>query len=311
AVALFNQQRTPVTLVFTGSTGPAQLAVERQIGALGGIAIHLGRIPQRDLAHLYEDALALVFPSLYEGFGIPILEAFHSRCPVICSATTSCPEVAGKAALYVDPGDPADIARGLGQLDDSRELRERLITSGIERAAKFSWAATGQRTYEVIRAAVDRSRAAISVRERWPSMTVVTPSFNQGRFIAETIESVLGQGYPRLEFIVIDGGSTDNTVEILKSYGDRLRWVSEPDDGQADAVNKGVALGSGEIVGWLNSDDTYAPGALQTIGRTFSTRSDLAVVYGDADHVLEDGTVHGPYPTEPFDLKRLAARCFI
>ena len=73
--------------------------------------------------------------------------------------------------------------------------------------------------------------------------------------------------------IVVDGGSTDGTLEILQRYGDRLRWISEPDDGQADAVNKGVALGSGEIIGWLNSDDTYAPGALEKIGRAFSART--------------------------------------
>lgn len=144
-----------------------------------------------------------------------------------------------------------------------------------------------------------------------PTITVITPSFNQARFIGETIDSVLGQDYPHLEYIVIDGGSTDGTQEILRRYGDRLRWVSEPDRGQGDAVNKGVALAHGEIIGWLNSDDTYAPGALGKIARTFASSDDLAVVYGDADHVLEDGTLYGPYPTGAWNYLRLAERCFI
>jgi glycosyltransferase involved in cell wall biosynthesis len=149
------------------------------------------------------------------------------------------------------------------------------------------------------------------VTEEWPSITVVTPSFNQARFIGETIESVLGQGYPNLEYIVVDGGSTDGTQDILRRYGDRLRWVSERDRGQADAVNKGVAMGHGEIIGWLNSDDTYAPGALQRAARVFASAPDVGVVYGDADHVLEDGAHYGPYPTSAFDHQRLAERCFI
>src|SRR5690606_33014626 len=97
----------------------------------------------------------------------------------------------------------------------------------------------------------------------YPLVSVVTPSYNKGKFIKETIESVLSQDYPNIEYIVMDGGSTDETVDILKSYGDRIAWISEKDDGQADAVNKGIARARGEIIGWLNSDDTYLPGAVR------------------------------------------------
>lgn len=162
-----------------------------------------------------------------------------------------------------------------------------------------------------MRAAVDDARGPILVDTAWPTITVVTPSFNQAKFITDTIESVLSQDYPGLEYIVMDGGSTDGTQEILRRYGDRLRWVSEPDRGQADAVNKGVALAHGEIIGWLNSDDTYAPKALDKIARVFAGSDDVAVVYGDADHVREDGTFYGPYPTAAFDYARLAEICFI
>ena len=101
----------------------------------------------------------------------------------------------------------------------------------------------------------------------WPRISIVTPSFNQSPFIEETIRSVLLQGYPNLEYIVIDGGSTDNTVEIINKYSRWiLYWTSEEDQGQADAINKGFAHSSGDILGFLNSDDIYAQGALVRIG---------------------------------------------
>jgi glycosyltransferase involved in cell wall biosynthesis len=101
---------------------------------------------------------------------------------------------------------------------------------------------------------------------QWPRITVVTPSYNQGLFIEETIRSVLLQGYPNLEYIIIDGSSTDNSVETIRKYEPWLTyWVSEPDRGQSHAINKGFAHGTGDILAWLNSDDIYLPGALLTV----------------------------------------------
>jgi len=122
-----------------------------------------------------------------------------------------------------------------------------------------------------------------------PVISVVTPSLNQGRFIEQTLRSVLDQDYPHLEYFVIDGGSTDGTLDILREYENRLQWTSEPDRGQADAIKKGFARCRGKILAWLNSDDYYEPGALRTIGQFFADHSDAELVYGDYFLEFEDG----------------------
>ncbi len=100
--------------------------------------------------------------------------------------------------------------------------------------------------------------------------SIITPSFNQGKFIQRTIESVLGQrGDFELEYIIVDGGSTDRTLDIIKGYGDKITWISEKDHGQSDAINKGFAMASGDILAWLNSDDTYEPGALASVAEGY------------------------------------------
>ena len=144
-----------------------------------------------------------------------------------------------------------------------------------------------------------------------PLVSIITPSLNQGRFIRDTIESVLSQDYPRLEYLVMDGGSTDETLDILRSYGDRLTWRSGPDGGQAAAVNSGVRLAKGEILGWLNSDDTYQPGAVTAAVEHLIAHPETAVVYGDAHYIDEQNRVIGIYPTEDFALDRLAHACLI
>lgn len=120
--------------------------------------------------------------------------------------------------------------------------------------------------------------------ETWPRVTVVTPSYNQGRFLEETIRSVLEQDYPNLEYIIIDGGSTDESVEIIKKYSPRLaHWVSERDRGQADAINKGFRLATGEYLAWLNSDDCYYPGFIAEMVRLFRERPAVDLIYRDVD----------------------------
>lgn len=105
----------------------------------------------------------------------------------------------------------------------------------------------------------------------WPRISIVTPSYNQGQFLERTLRSVLSQGYPNLEYIIIDGGSTDNSVEIIRRYEPWLAyWVSQPDRGMYDAINKGFARSTGEVMAWLNSDDMYTPWALQVVAEIFA-----------------------------------------
>ena len=116
--------------------------------------------------------------------------------------------------------------------------------------------------------------------KRWPRISIVTPSFNQAQFIGHTIESVLSQNYPNLEYIVMDGGSTDGTLEILKSYGRKIIYRSERDKGQGDAINKGLQMASGELLAYLNSDDTYQPSALIKTAEYFVENPEVVWAFG-------------------------------
>ncbi len=123
-----------------------------------------------------------------------------------------------------------------------------------------------------------------------PLVTIVTPSYNQGRFLEATLRSVLEQDYPNIEYLVVDGASTDDSVDIIRRYADRLTWwVSEKDSGQSEAVNKGLRRAHGEFVGWLNSDDVYLPGAVSAAVAAFRSTPEAAVVYGDALAINADG----------------------
>jgi len=118
-----------------------------------------------------------------------------------------------------------------------------------------------------------------------PRITIITPSYNQGQYIEETIRSVLLQDYYNLEYIVIDGGSTDLTLQVLKKYDRYITWISEPDEGQTDAINKGLKRATGEIVAYLNSDDIYEPGTLNRIAEMFLRYETIAMIYGDVTHI--------------------------
>lgn len=132
-----------------------------------------------------------------------------------------------------------------------------------------------------------------------PTISVVTPSFNQARFLERTIRSVIEQGYPKLEYIVMDGGSNDGSQEIIKRYAASLAyWTSGPDGGQTAAINSGWRRAGGEIVAWLNSDDFYLPGTLLEIGRAFATDPTASMIYGLTQRVDGDGNPMGTVGSE-------------
>ena len=137
-----------------------------------------------------------------------------------------------------------------------------------------------------------------------PLITIVIPSFNQGRYIRETIDSTLGQDYRPIEILVFDGGSKDETVDVLKSYGGvaELQWWSEPDRGVVDAVNKGLTRARGEIVAIQSSDDLYVPGALTAAIDAFNAAPDVVLVYGDVEYIDEQSRLKGRTNLPPFDL---------
>jgi glycosyltransferase involved in cell wall biosynthesis len=142
-----------------------------------------------------------------------------------------------------------------------------------------------------------------------PLISIVTPSFNQANFLEATLASVLGQDYRPLEYIVIDGGSTDGSVDILRRHADRLgAWVSEPDHGQTDAINKGLRRARGEVLAYLNSDDLYLPGALSRVAAFFDAHPEVDLVYGDCQLIDPAGQPLGWLPAHEFSLRRTIER---
>ncbi len=144
-----------------------------------------------------------------------------------------------------------------------------------------------------------------------PRVSIITPSYNQGRFLEASILSVLEQDYPNLEYIIVDGGSKDESVEIIKKYQDRFAWwVSEKDKGHADALNKGFSHATGEILAWLNSDDIYFPGAVSDAVSVLMEQPNVGMVYGDADLIDDSARRQGSsLPNRPVIARCCAARC--
>ena len=139
-----------------------------------------------------------------------------------------------------------------------------------------------------------------------PLVSIITPSFNQAQYLEETICSVLEQDYRNIEYLIVDGSSTDSSLEIINRYKDRLSWwISEPDQGQTDAINKGFAHAHGEILAWLNSDDTYLPKTVSRAVDYLLNHPECGMVYGDANLIDEHGKVIGRFPARQTDYRLL------
>jgi glycosyltransferase involved in cell wall biosynthesis len=142
--------------------------------------------------------------------------------------------------------------------------------------------------------------------KRTPVVSIITPSYNQAGYLEETIRSVLGQTYPNIEYILIDGGSTDGSLDVIKKYAGKLAyWESIKDKGQTDAINKGFARATGGIIAWLNSDDTLEPQAVAEAVAFLKDHPEVGLVYGDANYIDEKGRVIGRFPAAQTDLPKL------
>jgi glycosyltransferase involved in cell wall biosynthesis len=271
---------------------------------------HLGFVRAEFLSVLYRRAIALLYLTLFEGFGIPLLEAFAAGTPVVCSDITSLPEVAGDAALTCTPTDPDAMSRALDRIADDDALRRQLVAHGMERLAYYSWDASADALIAACWRVAERTEPAIEV---WtpPTVSIVTPSFEQGHYIRRTIDSVLGQDYPHIDYRVVDGGSTDDTVDILKSYGDRFPWVSEKDNGQTHAINKGLTAATGQIRAYLNSDDLLRPGAVGRMVEQFRRHPDCDLLYGHGAMIDENDELIQFYPSKLYTFENLMETCCI
>jgi glycosyltransferase involved in cell wall biosynthesis len=139
-----------------------------------------------------------------------------------------------------------------------------------------------------------------------PLVSIVTPSYNQAKYLEETIQSVINQEYPHIEYLVVDGGSTDGSIDILQKYDERISWwVSEADNGQTDAINKGFTRSKGKILAWLNSDDTYQANAVSEAVSYFQSHSKVGLVYGDANYINSSGKIIGKFNAQQTSYNRL------
>lgn len=300
-------------LVFTGN-------IERETGEISSFidkndlrndVLYLGYMPQDEMKYVFMCANMLAFPSKFEGFGIPLVEAMATETPIICSKSSCLPEIARDAALYFDEENSDEISDLIFKVYTDYSVREKLIAKGKERRKNFSWAECAKKTIQAIRSLYKKPAAKEVKFVSEPLVSIITPSYNQGEFIRETIESVLNQTYKNIEYIVMDGASTDNTVEILKEYGDKIKWVSEKDGGQADAVNKGIKIAQGEIIGWLNSDDTYYPDTVATAVKEMIAHPEADMIYGEGNYIDRKSNVIGRYDTKLYGYDILADECII
>ncbi|MYL84199.1 glycosyltransferase [Desulfovibrio aerotolerans] len=244
----------------------------------------LGYLSDADVGLAYRAATAFVFPSRYEGFGLPLLEAMASGTPVAYADAASLPEAAGVAGLAFAPDDDAALAGLLTRLRTDDAERCRQVALGLDRAAAFSWEACAEHVYAAL-------TEASGLRPILPKVSIVTPSYNQAAYLPQTLETVAAQQGVAVEHLVLDGGSTDATPDILGRWSDRLAyWRSAPDAGQTAALAEGFARATGEVLGWLNSDDYLVSNdALAAVALAFARHPEAVMVTGDTVLTDADG----------------------
>jgi glycosyltransferase involved in cell wall biosynthesis len=322
-----------IPLVLCGGKGGAASTFDRVMQESEDSGVreqirYLGYIDDKYLAPLYKDALALIMPTAFGPTNIPVLEAWRMGCPVITSDIRGCREQASGAAVLVDPLDEKSTAEGIWKVYSDKKLRKELIAAGTKRLARWDASDFSQTVRSTVSRALNelrsgkqspwrlitfddarRLRAELNIpmprsaeppaevrglkSRELPRISVITPSFNSGRYLEEAIRSVLDQRYPNVEHIVVDGGSTDGTIDILRRHH-HLRWLSRKDHGQSDAMNKGFLLSTGDIITYLNADDFYEPGAFFKAAEYLDRERGKLVVAGMCNVVKPDGSLYVP-----------------
>lgn len=308
------KNKTDLNLVFSGADQDGSHQIVKLIKKLrlsSRIKI-LGYIKNEELPALYKKSFGLVFPSLFEGFGIPILEAFNMGCPVLTGDNSSMKEVGGDAVLYFRSESVESIEKTLLEFVGNRQLRGDLVKKGYIQLKKFSYNKTAKTTLDTLtKIATQDQRLNQPTLKKYPKISVITPTYNQARYIERTIDSVLDQNYPNLELIVVDGKSTDNTVGILKKYGKKIKWVSEKDKGQTNAMNKGFKMATGDILTYLNSDDTHEKSTLFKIASYFKSHPKSLIAYGKGKYIDQDDRYLEDYPNNIVSLNSMFYECGI
>ena len=305
-----------IPLVLVGSASSAEGALIEQLERAKGEGWlwMLGYVEDEELHALVSGAACLLFPSLFEGFGIPVAEALVVGVPVACSSVCSLPEVGGDRARYFDPQEVESIARVVEDVWKNAPWDATTVSKGQAQSHRFNYLDSAAELLDGLRETPARREAPrlreIAVLDP-PLVSIVTPSYQQGRFLRQCIESVLTQDYRQIEYFVLDGGSTDESREILKSYDGRFFWKSEPDGGQTSAINSGLQLAKGSILAFLNSDDLLLPGAVSTIVDEWRRQPSVDLFYGRANYIDEHGDIIREYDTREFQLEEFKGRCTI
>jgi glycosyltransferase involved in cell wall biosynthesis/polysaccharide pyruvyl transferase WcaK-like protein/MoaA/NifB/PqqE/SkfB family radical SAM enzyme len=299
-----NKNYPTIVLIFGNLPEGLQINTEHTICSLGLIS------DENKLALAYSAADVFVIPSLEDNLPNTVVEAMACGVPVVGFDIGGIPDMVEhkKTGFLVRPRDIEGLSEGIAWVISSFDNGANFSKQCREKVEKeFALEMQANAYHELYSGILQKHRAVhrnACKKAGWsnqhsenclsdsdqPMISVITPSFNQSKFIEKTINSVLRQNYSNFEHIIIDGGSTDGTIEILKRYP-HLKWISEKDSGQSEALNKGLRIAKGEIVGWINSDDWYEPGTLGMIASFFNAHPTKNVVMGNCNLVDENGII--------------------
>src|SRR6185369_16291416 len=311
AVAAYNRKfGAKLCIVLTGNNPGGCLALTNAIEeeGLSEQFIFLGYLSDHEVNEIYRFAAFLVFPSLYEGFGMPVIEAMQNRCPVLCANSTSLPEIAENAALYFDPLDPEDLADKMHLLLDDVILRAELVRKGVEQSAKYSWKRTAERTHDIFLQMLTPLGRAPDIYPRL-LFSVVIVCDKLDIFAIDSILSVIGQDDKRTECIVVSSGS--NLPELLSQFENRIKLVTRSFDNYYESVEAGLGVATGEVLSFLKAGDTLLPNALREASKCFYDDRSIVIVTGNVYSKNDNCMITEEYVYSTLDRANDAARVFL